>query len=371
MSVRRVLGGVAVLALAWSTLADAAEKTEAQLRADTLVARAEAASGRRFDERFRAAVSGALQALGDEELRAREERGPGAGLGPLVIGASSSQLVYTPVQPCRVIDTRLAGGPLAGGTIRNFRLTGTGLESQGGAAAGCNLPFGPATAAVVNFVAVNPAGAGNLRAWAYSTPPVAAPNASIINYTPVAGAALNLANGVMVPLCDLLQTTCPGADLRVQADISATNVVADVLGYFERFPKEAAVVLSAVDTTASDTSIGASCTHVTGAEVTLNPLVGGRVVVRAVAVHRMEQNDAALVLGIGRSATDCSFVTFAQVKPSDGAAGGIFRSTALVAATFDVTPGLVTFYLNGFMPINPGTATVLVGTLLEATFHPN
>jgi hypothetical protein len=371
MSVRRVLGGGAVLALAWSASAAAAEKTEAQLRADAIVARAEAASGRGFDERFRGAVAGALAALGDEELRAREERGPAAGLGPLVIGASSSQLVYTPVQPCRVIDTRVAGGPLGGGTIRNFRLTGTGLESQGGAAAGCNLPFGPATAAVVNFVAVNPSGAGNLRAWAYSTPPVAAPNASIINYTPVSGVTLNLANGVVVPLCDLMQTTCPGADLRVQADTSATQLVADVLGYFERFPKEQLNALAAVDTTASDTTIGGTCTHVTGAEVTLTAPAAGRVVVRAVSVNRLDQNDAVVVLGIGRSATDCSFPAFAHAKASDGAASGAFRNTALVTASFDVTAGPATYYLNGFMPINPGNATVLVGTLIEATFHPN
>ncbi len=42
-------------------------------------------------------------------------------------------LVFTPVTPCRIIDTRLAGGPIAGGTTRNFAVAGAaGFAAQGG-----------------------------------------------------------------------------------------------------------------------------------------------------------------------------------------------------------------------------------------------
>src|SRR5262245_33202437 len=233
MKLRHVVPGpVLVLLLVGGAPLAAAEKSEVERQAEALVQRAEEAAQREFAPACRRAVLGALAELGSEELRAREERGPEAGLGPLVIGDSSAQLVYTPVSPCRIVDTRVAGGSLGAGTIRNFKVTGTGLQGQGGASAGCNVPFGPATAAVINFVAVNPSGAGNLRAWAYSTPTVPAPNASIINYTPVSGATLNLANGVVVPLCDSMTTSCPSLHIRVQPDTSAAHLVADLLGDF-------------------------------------------------------------------------------------------------------------------------------------------
>ena len=86
---------------------------------------------------------------------------------PLTIGDTRAQLVYTPVVPCRVLDTRAAGGNLAPGIPRDFRVTGVDLSSQGGDVAGCNVPQGRATAVLVNLVSVNATGAGNLRAWAY------------------------------------------------------------------------------------------------------------------------------------------------------------------------------------------------------------
>jgi hypothetical protein len=81
------------------------------------------------------------------------------------------------------------------------------LSAQGGSATGCGVPSGAATAAVINFVAVNPAGPGDLRITPFGTP---MPTASILNYAAVPG--LNIANGPAV-----------GA---------ATQVVADVQGYF-------------------------------------------------------------------------------------------------------------------------------------------
>jgi hypothetical protein len=168
-----------------------------------------------------------------------QEAGPPAAPGPLALGDSKVQLVYTPVAPCRIVDTRLAGGPLTPGSPRQFRLTGLDLSAQGGNVAGCNVPFARATVAFVNFVAVNPAGAGNLRAWAYSTPPLPAPNSSVLNYALVAGAGLNIANAIALPICDpsVSGQACP-LDFRVQADGSATQMVADVVGFFERVPTE-------------------------------------------------------------------------------------------------------------------------------------
>ena len=83
---------------------------------------------------------------------------------------------------------------------------------------------------MINFVAVGPLGPGHLRAWEFGQTP---PNASIINYTNVAG--LNIANGVIVPIAGLASID---KDLSIDANTSATFIVADVTGYFTRFPIE-------------------------------------------------------------------------------------------------------------------------------------
>ena len=151
------------------------------------------------------------------------------------LGDPTADLTYTPVTPCRVFDTRVsAAGILVGGTQRNFLVAGaSGFAAQGGNAAGCGVPFGPnrATAVVINLAAVNPAGGGNLRAWAVASPQPAAPAAAVLTYNPVMPA---LANAVVVPICDDVATSCVAGDLRLQADVSSVHVVGDVLGYFQR-----------------------------------------------------------------------------------------------------------------------------------------
>ena len=157
-----------------------------------------------------------------------------AGLVPLWPGGAAAQsaysdMSYTAVTPCRILDTRVAGGSMAGNQTRDFRATGVGLQQQGGAQAGCGVPVGTAKAALLNFVAVNPTGPGNLRAWAYSTPPVGPPVASILNY-----ASSTIANGIAVPLCDTAATSCP-FDLRILNEgVFGTHLLVDVVGYFSR-----------------------------------------------------------------------------------------------------------------------------------------
>ena len=152
--------------------------------------------------------------------------------GPIVanadLGGSAADLVYTPVTPCRIIDTRLAGGPIAAGANRDFLVSGTqNFETQGGNSGGCGIPEG-ATAAMLNFVAVLPSGSGFLRAWPFGQP---VPSSSIINYGAVPG-LLALANGAVVPLCNPATTTCT-FDLSVRADQNATDLVVDVMGFLQ------------------------------------------------------------------------------------------------------------------------------------------
>jgi hypothetical protein len=141
-------------------------------------------------------------------------------------------LGYVAVTPCRLVDTRLIGSPpgtpLRPGVARDFRVKATDLSSQGGSAVGCAVP-GTATSAMVNVVAVTPAGPGYLRAWAYPSPPPPGPT-SVLNYGAVAGLGA-IANGIAIPICDANGATCY-SDFRIDAKANATHLVVDVVGYF-------------------------------------------------------------------------------------------------------------------------------------------
>jgi len=59
----------------------------------------------------------------------------------------------------------------------------------------------------------------------------AVPLASVINYSNVSG--LYIANGIAQPVCNAATTTCT-FDLIVQADVAASHLVVDVVGYYAR-----------------------------------------------------------------------------------------------------------------------------------------
>ena len=55
--------------------------------------------------------------------------------GTNALGDAAADLVYVPVAPCRLFDTRLAGGKIAANTTRGFDVTAAGSYSfQGGSA---------------------------------------------------------------------------------------------------------------------------------------------------------------------------------------------------------------------------------------------
>ena len=157
----------------------------------------------------------------------------GFALVPVVAQAQvlSGKLAFVATQPCRLVDTR-NGPPLVAGAARNFNVVGTtGFVAQGGLNGGCAIPGysggRPRVQAVaLNLVAVQPQGPGHLVAW---PPDQAQPLASVLNYASAGG--LNIANGVILPLA---QDGVQGADLRVQAAVSAVHLVIDAVGYFTR-----------------------------------------------------------------------------------------------------------------------------------------
>jgi hypothetical protein len=132
--------------------------------------------------------------------------------------------VFRPVPRCRVIDTRLEGGPLLAGAPRGFDVAGT-LAGQGGAA-DCQVPFGAATVAVVHLQPIDAAGVGHLTAWPFGG---TVPPGALVDFTPDPGGTLT--GERLLLLCNPAQATCT-RDLVIQADGSDTHLVADVTGYF-------------------------------------------------------------------------------------------------------------------------------------------
>jgi hypothetical protein len=147
---------------------------------------------------------------------------------------SIPSLLFTAIAPCRLIDTRVMGGPLVAGSSRTFNVAGVGtpgsLASQGGNPNGCPIPgfkngFAQVQSVAVNLIAVNPVGPGDLLAWPTDG---VQPNASVINYINLPSGVFNLANMVILPV----RQDVPGSDVTVVAQVSDVSLVADVLGYF-------------------------------------------------------------------------------------------------------------------------------------------
>ncbi len=142
------------------------------------------------------------------------------------LGNPSTDLTYTPVTPCRIIDTRNAGtasGILAAGSTRGFIGWGANYASQGGAASNCNIPQNTDTAAiVVNFTVVSPSTGGYITAYPSN---VVQPLAASLNFN----AADVKGNNAILKLSQAGAAT----HLNIYTT-STTHLVADVVGYYAR-----------------------------------------------------------------------------------------------------------------------------------------
>ncbi len=138
------------------------------------------------------------------------------------LGELGRDLVYTPVAPCRILDTRnVAAGAIAANSSRNFVAFGvSSFAGQGGSATNCGVNPLAATAVAINLTAVTPATAGFATAYPFGT---TRPVAASVNYA--AGAIVN--NALIV------QTPNPIAsfDFTVYT-FAQSHYVADIVGYF-------------------------------------------------------------------------------------------------------------------------------------------
>lgn len=136
------------------------------------------------------------------------------------IGTAGSDLVYTPMTPCRIVDTRLAGGPIAANGSRSFAaFTATDFASQGGDSTNCNLPAN-VSALTVKITASHPQLNGYFTVYPSNE---ARPLASSLNYI----AGIDTSNESHFRLC---RPGCP-TQFTVYS-LWQSDVVIDVNGYF-------------------------------------------------------------------------------------------------------------------------------------------
>ncbi|WP_426573086.1 fibronectin type III domain-containing protein [Aquihabitans sp. McL0605] len=129
--------------------------------------------------------------------------------------------VFVPIEPCRVVDTRKAGGAFGPGAQRSFQVGGggSGFSAQGGKPGGCAIPDG-ATAVEASVTAVAPTHGGFLRAWPAGSSP---PDATFLNFTTHQG----------VTNTGALALAAAGVeDLTLKSFGGPSHYVIDVQGYF-------------------------------------------------------------------------------------------------------------------------------------------
>ncbi len=138
------------------------------------------------------------------------------------LGDLDRDLVYVPVTPCRILDTRVVGGPIAANSSRDFDLTDAiRFASQGGDTSDCNVgDKGSFAAAAINFTVVTPSAAGYITAFPYLA---SQPTAATINY--VAG---DIRNGLAIARLD---QSAAVNEFSVYS-FAQTHLVADIVGYF-------------------------------------------------------------------------------------------------------------------------------------------
>jgi hypothetical protein len=241
-------------------------------------------AGLRADHLLAASLSGTLEGLRNVVATAvTSNAGVKANLlQAKALGDGGADLVYTPVTPCRLADTRNAGGQIGGNASRDFKVwvASGGFAAQGGSASNCDIPANPAAVAV-NITAVTPSGAGNLIAYPTGTPSFS----SVLNYQLGQNA---LANGAVVRTC---LPNCAN-QLTIATNGAGVDVVVDIAGYF-RAPQGGYVA-----------SVGAGTGIAVGGTAT-NPTVG-------IAAG-----------GVGAAQLANNAVTKSKLSPAGGTAGQV------------------------------------------------
>ncbi len=151
-------------------------------------------------------------------------------------------MVYQPMTPCVIADTRTAqGGKLEAYETRTLLARGPTKDysAQGGSSTGCGLPrltegelrVNTARALFLKVELLDADGKGELEIWAANDHP--RPDVSLLSYEGQ-GERQSVSNFVIVQMCDEHSPDpCRDGDLKLRAGGAGTHAVISVHGYFE------------------------------------------------------------------------------------------------------------------------------------------
>ena len=147
-------------------------------------------------------------------------------------GPNDEDLVFTPVKPCRIYDSRKtcsSCGVFNPGNSREFYVYGTSvIANQGGNPSGCSSPQGEPAAVHLNVTAVPQSGIGWFTVFPAN---VAAPLASLVNYD---GAVQNIANAATIKC--YFNAGAREIEVRNGGQNGISHLVIDVMGYYYAAP---------------------------------------------------------------------------------------------------------------------------------------
>ncbi len=152
-----------------------------------------------------------------------------ADTGTGTLGDNQANLVFHAITPCRILDTRVGTGDWAGlrlseSTTDVNTSRATNYTDQGGIASPCPGQVYEAGGLAFNVTVVDYTGNGFLTVYPYSATP---PLASTINFGP-GTSPTPVANSSVVQQCYVC-----GPDVSVYVEGASTNVIIDVIGYFD------------------------------------------------------------------------------------------------------------------------------------------
>ncbi len=186
-------------------------------------------SGLRADQLLAASLvnslDGVLQVIERGET-AGETRLANVGEAQKALGDVDTDVVYVPITPCRIVDTRAGLGVRAAGSTTAFDAVAASFAGQGGAASTCNIPAG-ASAIAATVSALNATAAGFATFWQTGVPQ---PTTASVLYNATSQATFS-GGSLVLPLCT---AACAG-NKEFQAYVfSAVDLAVDVNGYFKK-----------------------------------------------------------------------------------------------------------------------------------------
>lgn len=139
------------------------------------------------------------------------------------LGDADRDLVFVPITPCRIFDSRVAGGQVAAGTVRGIDVTAVSSYAfQGGVNNDCGGMgnAGSFAAVAVNLIVVTPTANGYITAFPINT---TMPVTSTVNYS-----AAGLVDNATVVRLD---QGAAANEMNIYSS-ATTHVVIDAYGYY-------------------------------------------------------------------------------------------------------------------------------------------